>query len=157
MCTHLRFFSHKVHHRALSRVLCAIQQFLSYISHLFLIYLFYIQQNIYFSPNHLIYPLPHLTPGHHKSVFYICNSISALQIAALFKQPGHGGYLNVHNRGMDKRNVLHIYDRILLSHKKIKVPLVATWIEIEIIRISKSERQISYDIIYMQNPKKGYK
>ena len=52
--------------------------------------------------------------------------------------------------------MVHIYDRILLSHKK-RLPFVATWIEIEIIRISKSERQISYDIIYMQNPKKGYK
>ena len=53
--------------------------------------------------------------------------------------------------------MVHIYDRILLSHKKKRLPFVATWIEIEIIRISKSERQISYDIIYMQNPKKGYK
>ena len=32
--------------------------------------------------------------------------------------PGHGSNLNVHNRGMDKEDVAHIYDGILLIHKK---------------------------------------
>ena len=38
-------------------------------------------------------------------------------IAALFTIPGHGSNLNVIG-GMDKEDVVHIYNAILLSHKK---------------------------------------
>ena len=34
------------------------------------------------------------------------------------------------NRGMDKEDVIHIYNGILLSHKKI-MPFAATWMDLE--------------------------
>ena len=37
---------------------------------------------------------------------------------ALFTKAGHGSNLNVHHRGMDKADVVHIDNGILLSHKK---------------------------------------
>ena len=63
---------------------------------------------------------------------------------------------------MDKENVVHIYSGILLSHKKewnnafcsnMNGPrnCHTEWNK------SDKERQISYDIIYMWNLKKGYK
>ena len=36
------------------------------------------------------------------------------------------------NRGMDKEDVIHIYNGILLSHKKI-MPFAATWMDLELI------------------------
>ena len=60
------------------------------------------------------------------------------------------------DRGLDKEDVVHIYNGILLSHKKKEImPLAATWMDLEIIILSKSdrERQISYDITYMWNLK----
>ena len=42
------------------------------------------------------------------------------------------------NRGMDKENVVYIYNRILLSHKKSEIMLfAATWMDLEIIILSK--------------------
>ena len=36
------------------------------------------------------------------------------------------------NRGMDKEDVVHIYNGILLSHKKDKIlPIVTTWMDLE--------------------------
>ena len=52
------------------------------------------------------------------------------------------------NKGMNKEDVVHIYNEILLSHKKNKImPPATPW-------ISQTERQISYDITYMWNLKK---
>ena len=58
---------------------------------------------------------------------------------------------------MDKEDVVNIYSGILLSHKKNEItPLAATWMDLNIIRLSKPdrERQLSYDITYMWNLKK---
>ena len=52
---------------------------------------------------------------------------------------------------------MHIYTEALLSHKKNNeiMPFVASWMELEIIILSKSkrERQIPYDITYIWNQK----
>ena len=63
------------------------------------------------------------------------------------------------NRGMDKEDVVHIYNGILLSHKKEQNNAIYSntdgprdchteWSK------SDTERQISYDIAYMCNLKK---
>ena len=41
-------------------------------------------------------------------------------------------------RGMDKENVVHVYDRILLCHKKKNeiMPFEATWIDVEHVILS---------------------
>jgi len=60
------------------------------------------------------------------------------------------------DRGMDKEYIVHIYNEIVLSHKKNEImPFVAIWMDLDIIILSKSwrERQISYDITYMWNLK----
>ena len=60
---------------------------------------------------------------------------------------------------MNKEDVVHIYSGILLSHKKDKtMPFAATWMELEALILSQSEResQIPYDIIFFcQNQKYG--
>ena len=38
--------------------------------------------------------------------------------AALLQEPGHGSNRDAHNRWMDKAAVVHIYNAVLLSHKK---------------------------------------
>ena len=53
---------------------------------------------------------------------------------------------------MNKEQVIHIYNAILLSHKKNNIMLFwAIWMDVEIIlcEVNKTERQISYDIMYM--------
>ena len=53
------------------------------------------------------------------------------------------------NRGMDKEGVVHIYNGILLSHKKNKAkPFAVTWKDLEVIILSEvksdKERYISH-------------
>ena len=49
----------------------------------------------------------------------------------------------------------HIYNGILLSHKKEIMPFAATWTDLEIYHTKQweSERQILHDITYMWNLK----
>ena len=60
---------------------------------------------------------------------------------------------------MDK-DVVHIYNGILLSHKKNEiVPLAETWMDLEAVTQSESERekQILHNITYMWNQEKWYR
>ena len=62
---------------------------------------------------------------------------------------------------MDKEDVVHIYNGILLSHKKEQNNAICSNMDgprDSHTECSKSdrERQISYDIAYMWNLKKGY-
>ena len=41
------------------------------------------------------------------------------------------------DRGMDKEDVVHIYDGILLNHKNEVMPFIATWINLETVIVSK--------------------
>ena len=50
------------------------------------------------------------------------------------------------NQGMDK-DAMHIYNGILLRHKKNEMSFAATWMDLEIIILGDiSGRQISYNI-----------
>ena len=50
------------------------------------------------------------------------------------KKPRHGSNINVLQQMTDKENVVHTFNRIVLSHIKNEImPFVATWMEIEII------------------------
>ena len=56
-------------------------------------------------------------------------------------------------RGMDKEDVVHIYNGVLLSHKKNEIrAFAATWMDLEIF-IPNEVRQIPYDITYTWNLK----
>ena len=62
------------------------------------------------------------------------------------------------NRWMDKEDVVHIYNRILLSHKKEQNNAICSNMDATRdyhTKWSKSERQIPYDITYMWNLKYG--
>ena len=52
-------------------------------------------------------------------------------------------------RGMDKEDVVHIYNGILLNHKKVNemMPFAATCMDVEIITLSKKDKYIS--LIYV--------
>ena len=53
------------------------------------------------------------------------------------------------NTGMDKENVVHTYNKILFSHNKNEImPFVATWMDLEIIILSQTEKD-KYIITYM--------
>ena len=53
-------------------------------------------------------------------------------IAALFTTAKTGSHLNVHQHKMDKEDVVHIQNGILLSHKKEwNDSIAATWVDIE--------------------------
>ena len=52
---------------------------------------------------------------------------------------------------MNKEDVVYIYNGILLSHKKNELmPFSGTWMDLEIIKLMKTEKQI-YDITYTWN------
>ena len=49
------------------------------------------------------------------------------------------------NAGMDKEDEVHIYNRILLSHKKEKaIPCAAPWVDLEIIILSEVSQKEKY-------------
>ena len=53
------------------------------------------------------------------------------------------------DREMDKEDVVHVSNGMLLSRKKKEiVAFAATWMDTAIIMLSDSERQTSYDITY---------
>ena len=41
------------------------------------------------------------------------------------------------DRGMDKEDVVHIYNGILLNHKNEVMSFIATWINLETVIVSK--------------------
>ena len=59
---------------------------------------------------------------------------------------------------MDK-DVIHVYNGILLSHKKNEImPFAATWMDLDSVILNEvRQRQISYDIACVWDPKKSYK
>ena len=62
------------------------------------------------------------------------------------------------NRGMDKGDVVHIYNGILLSHKKNEImPFIATWVDLQTIILSEvSQKEKDRYTIYTWNLKKLY-
>ena len=54
------------------------------------------------------------------------------------------------NRGMDKEDMVHIYNGILFSHKKNEIlPFAATWMDLDIIilsEVSQTEKDKYYII-----------
>ena len=67
-------------------------------------------------------------------------------------------YMCIH-RGVDKEDVVHIYNGILLSHKKSEVmPFAAPWMDLEIVILSEiSQTEEEKYIAYMWNLKKWCK
>ena len=62
------------------------------------------------------------------------------------------------NRGMDKEDMVHIYNGILVIKRNEIVPFAATCIDLETVIQSKSERerQILYINTYIWNLQKWY-
>ena len=49
------------------------------------------------------------------------------------------------DKGVDKEDVVHIYSKILLSHKKSEIlPLAATWMDLAIIMLSEGNQTGEY-------------
>ena len=61
------------------------------------------------------------------------------------------------DRGISKEDVVHFYNRILLTHNKEgNKPSAAIWMDLETVtwsEVGQTERQISCDIVYMWNLK----
>ena len=55
------------------------------------------------------------------------------------------------DRGMDKEDVAHVYNRIVLSHRREwNNTICSNMMNLEIIIVSEvRQRQISYDVAYM--------
>ena len=62
--------------------------------------------------------------------------------------------LIVHQRGMDKEDVVHIYNRILATKNNEIMSFVAAQMDLGIIILNEISQRISYDIICMWNLKK---
>ena len=60
------------------------------------------------------------------------------------------------NRGMDKEDVAHIYNGILLSHKKNEMPFAATQMDLGILILSevRQRKRTTIFITYRQELKK---
>ena len=60
------------------------------------------------------------------------------------------------DRGMDKEDVIHVFDGILLSHKKGNNAICSNMDELETVILSEvREEEIPHDIPYMQNLKRN--
>ena len=63
------------------------------------------------------------------------------------------------DRGMDNKVVIHVYNEILLIHRKGHImSFVTIWMDLEIVTLSDAsdrERQMSYDTAYVWNLKNG--
>ena len=75
-------------------------------------------------------------------------------IAALFVTARTWEQPKCPSRGMGKEDVVRIYNGMLLSHKKNGImPFVATWMDPEIIILSKVNQKDTTGISYMWNLK----
>ena len=65
------------------------------------------------------------------------------------------------DRGMDKEDVIHTKNGILLSHKKNKImPFTGTWMDLELVilcEVSQTQKDKYHDIAYTWNLQKVYK